>query len=689
MTPLSPDVPAAARSDADLFTPAATGNGSRYEFDRALFSAALAAAREEEQEVESPILEEEAAMPIASVLAMLGSAGRLAPQAEGAPAEQEATAPVMRVEGTAAPAALDPAAVELTRYIQQEAQRAAPAIPAEAQLEAQAQSELPQAQATQTQATETTTPGQIVKSAHADQTPTPLSLRAEQPSPTQAPPEASVQPQVRPVTNPIWAAAPLQAEHSAPGQAELAPIAQAQPELDAGAPLQAERPASLLDAQDRSPNALEIDSKSAPTELSTPEAERSPAHAPAARAVFTSPAPATPEAPFPTLSEAQSPAQGEAPAATRPVIQADASTRATPDAPAARPLFEATPETPAHAAQAPSSLAQPKQPAAPSPAPHAAAAQAGAQAQAAAPVQAQGAEAQAPTQPNAPAQAQAAVAPAQAQAAAATQPTARNVAASPKATVHRPEGAPAPAKLAAPTPTATAQPVEATAQPLEDTPATSLVEAETIPRHDHKRGPDQAVTASEKSELATEASRAQRAEKRQGANPAAPPQELTPAAPRAAAQADRAEPLEAPALLALEPKEGVHAASPQTSVELNSAQGASEAAPARANTAQIVAQLRQRLPNYSAQLNRHLSIQLTTEDGSAVRLTMNPTEQGTHEIALLVGSERLRRELKRVKPELEEAVAELPISVSDVAIDMDPQRGSANQPRGQTQGDSA
>lgn len=103
---------------------------------------------------------------------------------------------------------------------------------------------------------------------------------------------------------------------------------------------------------------------------------------------------------------------------------------------------------------------------------------------------------------------------------------------------------------------------------------------------------------------------------------------------------------------------------------------ASASAP-RASRAEAQQLLTEAMTRFSQQLNeqsweRRFSIDLRGDDGLPVRLTIQPDGEGQHRVAFLVAHARLRDELRRSMPEIRDAVAHFPVTVSDVSIDAFP-----------------
>ncbi|NJK88185.1 MAG: hypothetical protein HC923_01520 [Myxococcales bacterium] len=70
-----------------------------------------------------------------------------------------------------------------------------------------------------------------------------------------------------------------------------------------------------------------------------------------------------------------------------------------------------------------------------------------------------------------------------------------------------------------------------------------------------------------------------------------------------------------------------------------------------------------------------LGITLVLDEAAVpLRVQFGPDGQGGQRVAFVVGSLRDRQELRRLMPEIETALAELPARVTDVRVEIDPNR---------------
>jgi len=84
----------------------------------------------------------------------------------------------------------------------------------------------------------------------------------------------------------------------------------------------------------------------------------------------------------------------------------------------------------------------------------------------------------------------------------------------------------------------------------------------------------------------------------------------------------------------------------------------------------MMAELRERFANRT---NAKLPLNLVLEEAAVpMRLRFQPGAGGAHEVAFVVSSMRARQELRRLMPEIETVLTELPVEVADVRIEIEP-----------------
>lgn len=85
-----------------------------------------------------------------------------------------------------------------------------------------------------------------------------------------------------------------------------------------------------------------------------------------------------------------------------------------------------------------------------------------------------------------------------------------------------------------------------------------------------------------------------------------------------------------------------------------------------------------RLRSWGSGVKVPLELQLD-EASVPMRLKFSPRGDGSHEVRFVVATPRDRRELRRQMPELESALADLPVQIADVQVEVDPTRVNAQR----------
>lgn len=114
---------------------------------------------------------------------------------------------------------------------------------------------------------------------------------------------------------------------------------------------------------------------------------------------------------------------------------------------------------------------------------------------------------------------------------------------------------------------------------------------------------------------------------------------------------------------------GRHAAQALAEAQAASAQRAQETQLSQASR-RMMAELRERMTNRNAS---RLPLNLVLEEAAVpMRLRFQPVAGGAHEVAFVVNNMRARQELRKLMPEIETVLTELPVEVADVRIEIEP-----------------
>jgi len=96
---------------------------------------------------------------------------------------------------------------------------------------------------------------------------------------------------------------------------------------------------------------------------------------------------------------------------------------------------------------------------------------------------------------------------------------------------------------------------------------------------------------------------------------------------------------------------------------------------------------RQKMLQAGRMQDGRLAMTLTVKEASIpMRLRFSPDGTGGQHVAFLVSSTKDLRELRRLMPEIETVLTELPVEVSDVNVDIDSNR---DEPAGTRPGERA
>ncbi|MBR56491.1 MAG: hypothetical protein CMH54_00375 [Myxococcales bacterium] len=95
----------------------------------------------------------------------------------------------------------------------------------------------------------------------------------------------------------------------------------------------------------------------------------------------------------------------------------------------------------------------------------------------------------------------------------------------------------------------------------------------------------------------------------------------------------------------------------------------------------LLQQASRAMPAKPRLLGRRLSITLPNEQGAPVRMIITPQQGDMHRVAFIVSSQAAQDVLKRMLPEIEEALTSFPIEVADISIMTEPSTESMEPSR--------
>ncbi len=124
---------------------------------------------------------------------------------------------------------------------------------------------------------------------------------------------------------------------------------------------------------------------------------------------------------------------------------------------------------------------------------------------------------------------------------------------------------------------------------------------------------------------------------------------------------------------------GQHQAQALAEAQIAAAQRPEESQLSQASR-KMMAELRERLAHRA---HAKLPLNLVLEEAAVpMRLRFQPGAGGAHEVAFVVSTMKARRELRRLMPEIETVLTELPVELADVRIEIEPRlQGPAREKR--------